>query len=59
MNKVKRKVIHEIKSLLHRWGEESDLDEEDLLKCVGEAIDEYFDEEVIDFDSDIELEEEE
>ncbi len=45
--------------MLHRWSEESDLEDRDLLKCLSEAVDEYFDDDVVDFESDIELEDEE
>jgi len=31
----------------------------DLLDCMGDAVDEYFDEDVVDFECDMELEEEE
>lgn len=55
----KRKCTHELKTVLHRWEEESDLEQEDILECVSEAIDEYYDEEVVDFDSDISLDDEE
>ena len=56
---AKIQVIHEIKALLHRWTEESDLEDKELLRCVGDAIDEYFDEEVVEFDSEIDLEDDE
>ena len=56
---ARKQVIHEIKSLFHRWSQESDLEDKELLKCVGDAIDEYFDEEVIEFDSEIDLEDDE
>ena len=54
----KRKCVHEIKTVLHRWEEESDLDQEDILECVSEALEEYYDEEVVDFESDICLDDE-
>jgi O6-methylguanine-DNA--protein-cysteine methyltransferase len=56
---AKRKCTHEIKALFHRWEEESDLDSQEILDCVSEAIDEYYDEEVVEFDSEIDLDEEE
>lgn len=57
---AERKCIHELKALFHRWaGEESDLEDEDVLDCVSDAIEEYFDEEVVDFESDIDLGDEE
>mgnify|MGYP003113704297 CR=1 FL=1 len=54
----KRKCVHEGKAILHRWEEESDLDQEDILECVSEALEEYYDEEVVDFESDICLDDE-
>ena len=59
MEDAKRQFIHELKNLIHRWSEESDLEDSDLLDCMGDAVDEYFDEDVGDFECDMELEEEE
>tara|TARA_R110002153_G_scaffold72621_2_gene189923 strand:+ start:1320 stop:1499 length:180 start_codon:yes stop_codon:yes gene_type:complete len=53
MTTPKDMVIGEVKALLHRWGEESDLDDEELLECIDIAVAEYYDEEVVDFESDI------
>jgi len=53
-----RQLIHEFKSLFHRWEEESDMEQHEILECLGEAVDEYYDEEVVDFESEIELDEE-
>jgi hypothetical protein len=54
---VKRKpedmVIGEVKALLHRWSEESDLSDNELVDCIDKGVAEYFDEEVVDFESDI------
>ena len=52
-----RKCTHEIKALFHRWEEESDLNSEQIVECVNDAVQEYYDEEVVDFESDIDLEE--
>jgi hypothetical protein len=52
-------VIAEVKALLHRWEEESDLEDTDLLECIDVAISEYFEEDVVDFDSDINLDDDE
>ena len=52
-------VIGEVKALLHRWGEESDLNDEELLECIDIAVAEYYDEEVVDFESDITIDEDE
>ena len=53
-----RQLIHEFKALFHRWEEESDMEQDEILECLGEAVDEYYDEEVVDFESEIELDEE-
>lgn len=53
-----RQLIHEFKSLFHRWEEESDMEQHEILECLDEAVDEYYDEEVVDFESEIELDEE-
>lgn len=48
-------VIGEVKALLRRWEEESDLEDTELLECIDVAISEYFEEDIVDFDSDINL----
>ena len=48
-----------MKCLFHRWEEESDLDETDLLQCVDAAITDYFDEDVVDFEADFSLDDDE
>ena len=53
------KVVNEVKALLHRWSEESDLQDHELLQCISDALNEYFDEDVVEFESDIDLEEDE
>ena len=53
------KVVNEVKALLHRWSEESDLEDHELLQCISDALNEYFDEDVVEFESDIDLEEDE
>jgi len=47
------KCRHEIKALFHRWEEESDLESNEILECVSNAIDEYYEEDTIEFESDI------
>jgi len=54
---ARRQLIHEFKAVFHRWEEESDLMDFEILECMNEAMNEYYDEDVIDFDSEIELEE--
>ena len=51
MSEASRQCIHEFKALFHRWEQESDLEQEDILECLKDALDEYYKEEVIDFDS--------
>ena len=51
--------IRDRKCLFHRWEEESDLDETDLLQCVDAAITDYFDEDVVDFEADFSLDDDE
>lgn len=58
MTSPKDMVIGEVKALLHRWEEESDLQDTELLECIDIAITEYFDEDVVDFDCDIDLDDE-
>lgn len=58
MSEASRQCIHEIKALIHRWEEESDLEQQDILDCVSDALNEYYQEDVIEFESDIDLEEE-
>ena len=59
MSEASRQCIHEFKALFHRWEQESDLEQEDILECLKDALDEYYKEDVVDFDSEIEIEEKE
>lgn len=56
---AERQCTHELKTFLHRWEEESDLEQEDILQCLSKALDEYYGEDVIEFESDIDLGDEE
>ena len=58
MSEASRHCILELKALFHRWEEESDLEQDDILDCVKDALNEYYQEDVIEFESDIDLEEE-
>jgi KaiC/GvpD/RAD55 family RecA-like ATPase len=51
----KRKLIHELKNTFHRWEQESDLSDEAIIDAGKKALREYYDEEIIVFDSDIEF----
>ena len=53
-----RQLIHELKCTFRRWEEESDLHDIEILECVNSAVKEYYDEEVIDFESDWEEDDE-
>ena len=57
MAEAKRQLTHELKWTFHRWEEESDLHDIEILECVNSAVKEYYDEEVIDFESDMEEDE--
>tara|TARA_R110002020_G_scaffold458894_1_gene676710 strand:+ start:408 stop:593 length:186 start_codon:yes stop_codon:yes gene_type:complete len=58
MNQAVRQCTHEIKVLFHRWEEESDLGQEGVLECLNVALTEYYGEDVLEFESEIELDEE-
>ena len=47
--------------MIHRWSEESDLEDDEIVQCMVSAAKEYYKEDVIDFecDMDIELDDEE
>jgi len=57
MDQASEQVVNEVVSLLRRWSEESDLDDNQLIKCVTKGVDKYLDDDVIDFSSDIDLDE--
>ena len=54
---AKDQVRHEAKMLLNRWDDESDLDEKQIAKSVLEGVNEWLEEEIVEFNSDIDLEE--
>jgi hypothetical protein len=45
------------RALLNRWVEESDIEDLDLAKIVTEDTEEWLDEEVVDFESEVDLDE--
>lgn len=57
MDRASKQVVNEVASLLRRWSEESDLDDTQLIKCVTKGVDKYFEDDVVDFSSDIDLDE--
>lgn len=53
-----RKCTVEFKVHIHRWQEESELEPQEIVDAINDAINEYFEveeEDAIEFDSDIEL----
>jgi len=54
-----RQLIHEVKVLLRRWELESDLLQEEIITCLKDGVNEYYQEDVVDFDSEIDLGEDE
>ena len=58
-SEAQRQCTHELKTLLHRWEEESDMEQEEILGCLSNALVEYYGEDVIEFECDMDLEDEE
>jgi len=54
-----RQLIHEVKVLLRRWELESDLLQEEMIACIKDGVNEYYQEDIVDFDSEIDLGEDE
>ena len=59
MSVAGRQLIHEVKLLLRRWELESDLLQEEMIACVKDRVNEYYQEDIVDFDSEIDLGEDE
>ena len=59
MSGAGRQLIHEVKVLLRRWELESDLLQEEMIACIKDGVNEYYQEDIVDFDSDMDLGEEE
>ena len=59
MSGAGRQLIHEVKALLRRWELESDLLQEEMIACIKDGVNEYYQEDIVDFDSEIDLEEDE
>ena len=55
MSVAGRQLIHEVKLLLRRWELESDLLQEEMIACLKDGVNEYYQEDVVDFDSEIDL----
>jgi hypothetical protein len=53
---ARRKCIHEAKAFFYRWEEESDLESQAILNCVSDAIEEYYEEDEVEFIADFDLE---
>ena len=54
-----QKFKNEHRAVLNRWLEESDIEDLELAKIAAEDINEWLDEEVIEFESDIKLNDDE
>lgn len=39
---AQRQCTHEMKNLLHRWEEESDLEQKEILRALSVALNEYY-----------------
>jgi len=48
---------NEHRALLNRWLEESDIDDKEMAQIALDDVQEWMDEEVIEFESDMDLEE--
>ena len=59
MSGAGRQLIHEVKVLLRRWELESDLLQEEMIACLKDGVNEYYQEDIVDFDSEIDLGEDE
>ena len=59
MSVAGRQLIHEVKLLLRRWELESDLLQEEMIACIKDRVNEYYQEDIVDFDSEIDLGEDE
>lgn len=59
MSGAGRQLIHEVKLLLRRWELESDLLQEEMIACLKDGVNEYYQEDIVDFDSEIDLGEDE
>ena len=59
MSVAGRQLIHEVKLLLRRWELESDLLQEEMIACVKDGVNEYYQEDIVDFDSEMDLGEDE
>lgn len=59
MSVAGRQLINEVKVLLRRWELESDLLQEEMIACVKDGVNEYYQEDIVDFDSEMDLGEDE
>jgi len=59
MQDGKNQCYHEFKNMIHRWSEESDMEDEEIVQCMVDAAKEYYDQDVIEFEFDMELDEDE
>ena len=59
MSEARKQCYHEFKNLIYRWSEESDMEDQEIVQCMVDAAKEYYDDDVIEFESDMDLEEDE
>ena len=59
MSEARKQCYHEFKNLINRWSEESDMEDQEIVQCMVDAAKEYYDDDVIEFESDMDLEEDE
>lgn len=52
----KDQIRHEGKCLLNRWSEECDLECTEIAKALYESINEWMEEDIVDFEADFEIE---
>lgn len=55
----KDQIRHAGKILLNRWDEECDLTEKEIAICLYESINEWLEEEIVEFEADFSPEEDE
>ena len=54
-----QKFKNEHRALLNRWLEESDIDDQEMAQIALTDVEEWMDEEVMDFESDMDLDDDE
>ena len=52
---AKEQCARELKAIMERWLEESDMDVDEITQSMQEAVDMFLGEDTVDFQSDIDL----